>query len=212
MFFSKFVIATTNSNKKSQIIDFFSYWVKKLNASSPQFLSLDDITKTKSPISPPEEIGKSFKENALIKGQYYRQFTSLPILCDDSGLVVPSLGGEPGIDSASYAGKERNSILNNQLLLENLTYQKDRFAYLTSTSILYTDQGYFIGQGVLYGEISKTMHPQYRDSFGYEPIFYLPKYQKYLNEISNELRLEISHRSLSIYSLLLDLIHVKIHQ
>ena len=69
-------------------------------------------------ITPASETGDSFVENALIKARHASRLTSLPAFADDSGLVVPSLDGAPGIYSARYAGPAASSQQNNLKLLE----------------------------------------------------------------------------------------------
>ena len=66
------------------------------------------------------ETGASFVENALLKARHASRLTLLPAFADDSGLVVPSLNGAPGIYSARYAGVSASSQKNNTKLLEAL--------------------------------------------------------------------------------------------
>ena len=68
------------------------------------------------------ETGLSFVENALIKARNASKQTGLPALADDSGLVVDSLGGAPGIYSARYAGENANDEENYQKLLNRITH------------------------------------------------------------------------------------------
>ena len=91
-----------------------------------------DITLVALPglkdISPPDEAGETFEENAIEKALYYTGFTDEIVLGDDSGIEVDALGGAPGVDSARYAGFGATSEANNQLLLHNMLGRTDRTA------------------------------------------------------------------------------------
>ena len=67
-----------------------------------------------------EETGTTFEENALIKAKAIYDIIGVPVVSDDSGLVVDALNGAPGVYSARYAGEEHNDEKNNELLLKNL--------------------------------------------------------------------------------------------
>ncbi len=79
-------------------------------------------------ISPPEESGTTFEENASAKAAYYSGFTPELILADDSGLEVEALDGAPGVQSARYAGPDATDAANNALLLNNLKDSVNRKA------------------------------------------------------------------------------------
>jgi XTP/dITP diphosphohydrolase len=72
------------------------------------------------------EDGKSFLENALKKAKIVSDFTGEIVLADDSGLQVDILGGEPGIYSARYAGKNATDAENNAALLAKFPRKKER--------------------------------------------------------------------------------------
>ena len=76
----------------------------------------------------PEETGQTFIENALIKARAGAQASGLPTLADDSGLIVPSLGGAPGVYSSRYAGPEATDQENWQALLKAPERHPDRCA------------------------------------------------------------------------------------
>ena len=66
------------------------------------------------------ETGRTFEANARLKAEFYSQFTDETVVADDSGLEVAALGGEPGVDSALYAGRHGDDEANNRLVLERL--------------------------------------------------------------------------------------------
>ena len=83
----------------------------------------------------PEETGKTFEENALIKARATAKLTNLAVLADDTGLCVNALGGKPGIYSARYASSH-NSLSNRQKLLSEMHGIKDRSAYFECVVVL----------------------------------------------------------------------------
>src|SRR6516162_457531 len=89
-----------------------------------------------------EETGSTFEENARIKAQAVAKFTGHYALGEDSGLVVPTLGGAPGVYSARYAGKQGDDAANNEKLLAELALFADdkRGAYYVCVAALADSQ------------------------------------------------------------------------
>ena len=100
----KIVLATHNAGK---IREFKSI----LEPLGYEAVSVHDII---ADITEPEETGKTFAENALLKATYYMKATGLPCLADDSGIAADALGGRPGVYSARYAGPDCDDEANNQ--------------------------------------------------------------------------------------------------
>ena len=94
-----------------------------------EVLGLNIINQADTDIPSPVEDGATFVENALIKARAVALATGLPSIADDSGLVVPTLDGAPGIFSARYAGPDATDAQNNQKLLSALAEQSDRSAH-----------------------------------------------------------------------------------
>lgn len=105
----KIVVATHNKGKLRE----FKAALEPLGIET---VSVGDIVA----VPEPEETGTTFLENARIKAQYYMKATQLPCLADDSGLAVDSLGGEPGVYSARYAGEACDDEANNRKLVSAL--------------------------------------------------------------------------------------------
>ena len=85
-----------------------------------------------------EETASTFIENSLIKARQAAGYTGLPAIADDSGLVVPSLNGDPGIYSSRYAGSDADDDTNNRKLLAELSgkHGADRNAYFFCAMVL----------------------------------------------------------------------------
>jgi XTP/dITP diphosphohydrolase len=145
-------------------------------------------------ISDAEETGLSFIENAILKARHASSLANKPALADDSGLVVPSLNGEPGIYSARYAGIKANDEDNIQLLLRKMAdlSQEQRQAYFYCAIALITT-------GVFHGVISTK--PSGTNGFGYDPIFYLNEYRCTAAELPAKIKNRISHRAKALNQL-----------
>lgn len=141
------------------------------------------------------ENGISFKENAEIKVDAIYKEHKANIFADDSGLVIPALGGEPGIYSARYAGTG-NSIDNIEKVLHNLKGKSDRSAYFIAViCLIWSGKKYFF-EGKVHGDISNEIHGN--GGFGYDPIFIPNGYSHSFAEISAEEKNLISHRGKAI--------------
>ncbi|MEC9252942.1 MAG: RdgB/HAM1 family non-canonical purine NTP pyrophosphatase, partial [Pseudomonadota bacterium] len=118
------------------------------------------------------ETGASFLENALLKARHASRLTSLPALADDSGLVVPSLNGAPGIYSARYAGTPANAEKNNLKLLEALGNSDTRRAYFFCALVFLLhseDPTPIVAFGEWHGDIAEEVKGN--NGFGYDPLF-----------------------------------------
>lgn len=147
------------------------------------------------------EDGLSFVENALIKARHAARHTGLPALADDSGLVVPALGGAPGIYSARYA-PEANAAANNRKLLATLEAGLDRSAHFFCAMVyMRTDDDPvpLIATGQWQGEILEA--PRGEGGFGYDPLFWVPDHQCSAAELPSEVKNTISHRGLALAEL-----------
>lgn len=185
------VLATSNPGK-----------IAELQAMLPTFRCIPQATLD---INDADETGLSFIENALIKARHASLVSNKPALADDSGLVVPALGGEPGIYSARFAGKNASSQDNIDLLLTRLTQiptmQRYAFFYCAIVYIEYaSDPTPLIATGRLTGVISKE--PQGKKGFGYDSIFYLPDYQCTAAQLPTDIKNKISHRAIALQHLL----------
>ena len=143
----------------------------------------------------PEESGKTFKENALIKAQYVYKSLKAPVLADDSGLEVDCLGGQPGIFSSRYS-KAGTDISNTKKLLAELnkTHNKFRRARFRCSMVCIVEDVNkpIYSEGGLEGQISDV--PRGKGGFGYDPVFFLPELGLCMAEISQEQKNKISHR------------------
>ena len=148
----------------------------KLREISAMLQPLGLVVKPQSEWSVPEadETAATFVENSLIKARQAAMHTGLPAIADDSGLVVPSLHGAPGIYSARYAGHGADDQANIQKLLKELAAVSGsaRRAYFYCAMVLVNaanDPAPLIAIGRWYGHILQA--PQGDGGFGYDPVF-----------------------------------------
>ncbi len=142
-----------------------------------------------------EEDGKTFAENALKKARFYAAYTGKLTIADDSGLEVDSLGGDPGVYSARYAGERATNQENNRKLLkelEGIPISKRGARFKCVVAIRSPKGKEAIAEGSCRGRIG--FKEKGRRGFGYDPLFLLPKSGKTMAELSLEEKNGISHR------------------
>lgn len=150
-----------------------------------------------------EETGSTFVENALIKARHACLQTGHAALADDSGLVVPALGGEPGLRSARYSGSGDED--NNTLLLNNMAALQgaSRQAFYIAVVVLLRDvqdPTPLIAEGRWHGRIANA--PRGEGGFGYDPIFIPEGGSLHAAELSSDEKNRMSHRAKAISGLL----------
>lgn len=153
-----------------------------------------------------EETGSTFVENALIKARHACAKTQCSALADDSGLVVPALGGAPGLRSARYSGGDDEA--NNALLLKNMAIleEADRAAFYIAVVVLLEhadDPTPLIAEGRWHGRIATA--PRGTGGFGYDPLFVANGYEQHAAELSAQEKNRVSHRALAVQKLLTQL-------
>ena len=174
--------------------------VREMNEIMPEGFSIVGLNELgiKDDIA---ETGNTFEENSEIKASYVYNRHKMPVLADDSGLLVASLNGEPGVISARYAGPERDDQKNMDLLLKKLGDSADRAAEF-QTVISFIDESGTLSQ--FKGSIEGTILKEKRGNggFGYDPIFQPNGYKQTFAELSSDIKNRISHRAKAVQSFL----------
>jgi XTP/dITP diphosphohydrolase len=142
-----------------------------------------------------DEGASTFAENAVGKALHYGRFSEGLVIADDSGLVVPALGGAPGVHSARYAGPGASDADRVQKLLEEMRGKKGenrraRFVCVIALAERGNARGVFSASAE--GELLDA--PRGAGGFGYDPIFFFPDLGKTFAEISREEKNQQSHR------------------
>jgi XTP/dITP diphosphohydrolase len=150
-----------------------------------------------------EEDAPTFAENAAGKALHYSRFCDGLVFADDSGLVVPALGGAPGVLSARYAGPGASSAERNAKLLRELSgiHGRERAAYFVcAITLAERGRAKAIVTARVDGEILEA--PRGNRGFGYDPVFYISELGKGFAEISTGEKNEHSHRGRAFRKLL----------
>ncbi len=143
----------------------------------------------------------TFLENALAKARHAARATGRPALADDSGLVVPALGGAPGVHSARFAGEPRSDARNNAkllTLLQEVTGAARRaYYYACLVWVAHADDPTpFVAEGRWWGAIA--IAPKGENGFGYDPLFFDPEVGKTAAEMTPAEKSARSHRGRAV--------------
>src|SRR5690348_1742237 len=141
------------------------------------------------------EDAPTFAENAAGKALHYSRFAEGLIVADDSGLVVPTLGGAPGVRSARYAGENASDAQRNAKLLDELRGKPDDARSATFVCVIAAAKsGKILTVVTDCVEGTITEAPCGAGGFGYDPIFYFALAQKTFAELSPAEKNAVSHR------------------
>lgn len=188
------LIATRNSGKAKEFEEMFNqkgYTIKTLL----DYPEIPDV----------EETGTTFEENARLKAETISKMFNSIVLADDSGLKVDALNGQPGVYSARYAGEAKSDASNNAKLLHEMYNVSDdnRTAQFHCTLVLAApNKESLVVVGELEGKIGTI--PRGENGFGYDPLFYVPEFDKTVAELTSEEKNKISHRGKAIEKLTID--------
>lgn len=178
----RIIFASKNEGKVKEVR-------KILSDLNVQILSLSDVDYTIEI----EETGKTFIKNAKLKASVIYKEYKLPVIADDSGLVVEQLDDEPGVYSARYAGSGATDEQNNLKLLKNLDkYPPPYKAKFVCAAVFYFGTDFFASIGEVRGEIIKI--PRGTNGFGYDPLFVPDGFNQTMAELDSEIKNRISHR------------------
>jgi XTP/dITP diphosphohydrolase len=188
----RLVLGSRNKKKLRELVELLSDIV--------EVTDLSPFTNAPTDI---DETGTTFEENARLKATTLAPILNEWVLGEDSGLVVPALGGQPGIYSARYAGTHGADGANNAKLLEEMTrFNGDqRAAYYISTAALANPQGEVVAvvEGRCWGMIGTE--PRGAGGFGYDPLFLIPEYHTSFGELSSLVKHSLSHRGRAVAKL-----------
>lgn len=178
---NKLCFATNNAHKLEEI--------QAILGNSFALISLKETGCTEEL----PETGDTLEANSLQKAQYLYDHYQVNCFADDSGLEVDALRGEPGVDSAHYAGPQRSHADNVNLLLKNLGENTNRSAKFRTVITLIQNGEINQFEGSIKGQIISELRGT--QGFGYDPIFVPEGCETTFAEMSLADKGKISHRS-----------------
>jgi XTP/dITP diphosphohydrolase len=174
------IFATNNAHK-----------IEEIQAAIGQTLKVITLREAGIDIDIPEPYD-TLEANALEKSTVIHKITGKNCFSEDTGLEVPSLGGEPGVLSARFAGAQRSDTDNIALLLLRLGNNPDRRArFRTVISLIWNDRQELF-EGTCEGHILKT--PAGENGFGYDPVFVPDGETRSFAQLTMEEKNRYSHR------------------
>jgi len=182
----KLVLASNNAGKLAELQALFAP------------LGVELLRQSELQVGEAEEPFLTFVENALAKARHASAATGLPAIADDAGLCVEAFGGLPGVATAYYAtqfGYEKGDANNVRALLEQMAGVDDRRAALVSTLVALRradDPEPLIAVGRAAGEIVRE--PIGENGFGFDPVMWLPQFDKTFAQLPTEVKNANSHR------------------
>ena len=186
------VVATRNLKKKREILEILGDLPIELHDLS-EYPQAPEVV----------EDGATFAANARKKAAETAQALGLWVLGEDSGLVVPALGGRPGVYSARFAGKQGDDAANNTRLLAELAPLSDdrRAAYYVCTAAIADPKGEV--RAVVEGRCHGVILKEHRGGggFGYDPLFLIPEWNQTFGELSPRVKHALSHRARALEQL-----------
>jgi XTP/dITP diphosphohydrolase len=186
----RIIFATTNPGK-----------VREVKEALKEF-GIEVVPLEKGKVSPPEERGETFCENAYEKATYYAKVLNEPVLAEDSGLEVDALGGKPGVYSSRFAGEGATDEENNRKLIEELKklgLDSSPARYVSFLFLAFPEGMGLWSSGTVEGRVITS--PRGEGGFGYDPLFIPEGYRETMAELPLEEKNRISHRGRAVRKL-----------
>ncbi|MEX2212645.1 MAG: non-canonical purine NTP pyrophosphatase [Phycisphaeraceae bacterium] len=199
----RILIATSNPHKVEEIRQTLAA------LSEPVLVDCVDLKTLGLNVPDPIEDQDTFEGNAALKARYYAKASGLLTLADDSGLEVDALGGEPGVRSARYAGMEGpRSVIdpaNNRLMMHKLgstpvENRRARFVCAMALCDASAEKPLAVVRGTVEGRIltmeeaGPDVNGRGTNGFGYDPLFFISRFDKTTAELLPLEKNAISHR------------------
>ena len=187
------VFATNNENKLREI--------RNILGTSFTLLSLSDLNINDDvPENEPDLEG-----NAMLKARHIHKMLNMNVFADDTGLEIEALGGLPGVNSARFAGEDKNSGSNIDKVLEMMGDTANRRARFRSVIALILDGREYFFDGIVNGRI--ITEKRGREGFGYDPVFVPEGSDRTFAEMPLNEKNKISHRARAFEKLRIFLVH-----
>ena len=180
----KVILASKNQHKITELSAILSQLGFEIALESEYGLDIDV-----------EETGTTFEENSFLKADAVMKASGLPVLADDSGLMVDALDGAPGVYSARYGHKASDKERTAYLLenMKDVPEERRGAKFVCVITCLFPDGRKIVARGECPGVIARAPHGE--NGFGYDPVFYLPELGMTYAELPSEQKNAISHRA-----------------
>ena len=180
----KVILASKNQHKLTELSAILSQLGFEIALESEYGLDIDV-----------EETGTTFEENSFLKADAVMKASGLPVLADDSGLMVDALDGAPGVYSARYGHKASDKERTAYLLenMKDVPEERRGAKFVCVITCLWPDGRKIVARGECPGVITREVHGE--NGFGYDPVFYLPELGMTYAELPSEQKNAISHRA-----------------
>ena len=180
----KVILASKNQHKLTELSAILSQLGFEIALESEYGLDIDV-----------EETGTTFEENSFLKADAVMKASGLPVLADDSGLMVDALDGAPGVYSARYGHKASDKERTAYLLenMKDVPEERRGAKFVCVITCLFPDGRKIVARGECPGVIARAPHGE--NGVGYDPVFYLPELGMTYAELPSEQKNAISHRA-----------------
>ena len=180
----KVILASKNQHKLTELSAILSQLGFEIALESEYGLDIDV-----------EETGTTFEENSFLKADAVMKASGLPVLADDSGLMVDALDGAPGVYSARYGHKASDKERTAYLLenMKDVPEERRGAKFVCVITCLFPDGRKIVARGECPGVIARAPHGE--NGIGYDPVFYLPELGMTYAELPSEQKNAISHRA-----------------
>ena len=195
----KILIATKNPGKSKEIEKYLGDNFEKVTLAN--FPNAPDI----------EETGKTFLENAILKAKAYFEWSGIPTVSDDGGLMIDALNGEPGIMSRRWPGYEATDqeLIDMALLKLKDVPQDKRTAHLRTVGAYYNGKNTLNVKGSIDGYIVEKQMAPCENGYPFRSIFLIPKFNKLYQDLTYEEHDEINHRKMVYNQLARDILNLR---
>ncbi|MBK9631780.1 MAG: RdgB/HAM1 family non-canonical purine NTP pyrophosphatase [Saprospiraceae bacterium] len=182
------LFASANAHKLSEI-----------NAVIPEWINIISMKDFGIHVELPET-GHTIEENAIQKARAFYKLCGQDCFSEDSGLEVTALNDEPGVDTAMYAGPQRDAGDNMDLLLKNLEGKSNRDAQFRTVIALIFKGELQLFEGVVRGQIA--FQKSGNTGFGYDPLFIPEGHDQTFAQLSESVKTSMSHRTNAVKKML----------
>ncbi len=189
------LFASANAHKLSEI-----------NAVIPEWINIISMKDFGIHVELPET-GHTIEENAIQKARAFYKLCGQDCFSEDSGLEVTALNDEPGVDTAMYAGPQRDAGDNMDLLLKNLEGKSNRDAQFRTVIALIFKGELQLFEGVVRGQIA--FQKSGNTGFGYDPLFIPEGHDQTFAQLSESVKTSMSHRTNAVKKMLEYLNHYR---